>query len=321
VLRAFAGTRSSCDNGATTNARGDVAFACMSTFPERGWNELYSSGGVAGGNLPSWTLGAPTPAGFASTYTPFGPKTTSFAFRWRDGSGWHSADDSAVAAQRILFAHPAAGILELSVDAGTVSAAATLWVDPRGNQVRDARRWTGVTWFGPGGVDGSGRALVTYRTGDPTAGDFRARWLDADDSVGQEFTLPDPSTWSGPVEALAGSGLVFGRAFVVRGGATVVEPVPGWLAPRVERVAVVHGGRGYAFGKVHGDAPCDPTVRLYSADGTACGTVDLFGPGDTCPQVADIGTDGTLLQSIPAGRADESGNPQTVWRWWPGLFR
>jgi hypothetical protein len=322
ILRAFTGSSSGCSGGATASGQGDVAFACISAFPERGWNDLFSPSATPAGSLDSWTLAAPTPIGFVSLYTPFGTQTASFDFAFRDASGWHSTSDSApVTTHRSLFAHSSAGILELWLDDGNGSGPGTRWVDARGTPIRPPRSWRGVTAFGPFGVDATGHALVTYRTSANPTGDLLARWLAPDDTAGTEFTVPDPAGWSGPVEALAASGLVFGRAFVVASGATHTSAVPDWLAPRLERVVVIAGGRGYAFGKMNGDAPSDPTVRVYAQDGTPCGTVDFYGPGDTNPQLAEIGADGTLVQSVPAGRSDANGNPQTLRRWWTGLFR
>ena len=62
-------------------------------------------------------------------------------------------------------------------------------------------------------------------------------------------------------------------------------------------------------------------MQLYATGGTFCGTLSLYGAGDSCPQHADVGIDGTLIQSVPTDHETTVGSKDTLWRWWSGYLR
>ena len=319
VLRTFPSSRWGCSGPATSDGQGDVAFPCVSAFPESGWNDLYSADGRFRGQIHGWSSALPTALGFVSGYTPFGPRENRFEFAWFDGAAWQGATAAdATVAGHWIAANPGTSVLELWDDDAAGGGPATRWVDLRGNALRPPRPWPGVH-FGAAGVDGRGRALVAYSK-DPLGGTF-LRWLEPDDSVGPEFgspsdTLPGP----GEIVPLAGSGVLLNRSWIVRSGATRVESA-GWLQARTEPFAVVNGGRAYAFTATSASPPCSPTVQLYATGGTFCGTLSLYGAGDSCPQHADVGIDGTLIQSVPTDHETTVGSKDTLWRWWSGYLR
>ena len=306
-------TTSCGSGGATSDALGDVAVACLDGRGDRGWNEIFSADGTQHTTIAAWGLAVPTDEGFAAAYRGFGARTARQSFVWFDGAAWQAwSDPDASAPMRGVSARPGKAVLEVAWTDSSGIGATTRWVDAHGTPLQPARAWPDAMTLNVAAIDAVGRALVTYGT--TAAPGIFARWLQPDDTAGPEMPIPGSDAW----EPLAGGGLLYARTSVLRSGATALEPAPSWLASRSEPMAIVNGGRAYAFVSDTTDASqCVATVALVATDGTACGAVTLTSPQASCPQHTSIGPDGTVIQLVPTSQPD----PGSVWRWWSGYLR
>jgi len=306
-------TTSCGSGGATSDALGDVAVACLDGRGDRGWNEVFSADGTQHTTIATWSLAVSTDAGFAAAYRAFGARTARQSFVWFDGAAWQGwSDPDTSAPMRAVSSRPGKSVLEVAWTGSSGIGATTRWVDAHGTPLHPVRAWPDAVTLNVAGIDDLGRALVTYGTA--SAPGIFARWLQPDDTAGPEMQIAGSDGW----EPLAGGGLLYARASILRSGSTALEPAPPWLASHTEPMAIVNGGRAYAFLSDSTDpSGCVATVALVAPDGTACGAVTLASPQAGCPQHTSIGPDGTLIQLVPTSQPD----PGSIWRWWSGYLR
>jgi hypothetical protein len=192
------------------------------------------------------------------------------------------------------------------------------------------------------GVDTLGRGLVMWRTPGDSNG-WSAQWVTRHGtSLTPPFQFMLPQVGYGSLHPLVGGGLALrdGNARWLAqfpSGQADVQHAPAWLANHPgTRLVLVRGQQAHALiprGAETASGGCQPSVLLFTQDGTACGAVQIPElPGACNGREINVGVDGTAVQYletiIPPDVCDEDDicvpsteKPRCSWRWWPGLLQ
>ncbi|SEK24192.1 hypothetical protein SAMN05444354_10175 [Stigmatella aurantiaca] len=192
------------------------------------------------------------------------------------------------------------------------------------------------------GVDTQGRGLLLWQSpGDGNT--WHGQWVEWNGSaVTQPFPFVLPSVANGTLQPLAGGGLALRSnagqwTAVFPSGQAAIQPAPAWLADHPgTQLVLIRGQQAHALipppATVEGIG-CQPSLLLFTQDGTACGAVQFPALQDTCSgRQLNVGVDGTVVQYVetlvPPEVCDEDDacspsneKEQCAWRWWPGLLR
>jgi hypothetical protein len=193
------------------------------------------------------------------------------------------------------------------------------------------------------GVDVNGRAVVILDGG---PGRIDAVWVDENGKVATPvFNIlkgfqPGPSTWFETSTLVAG-GLALRRMdaaasslFDPRRSSQWIamlpsaqprtDPVPDWLAQRPDTIMeLARGRKAYAFLPWEKDeAVCNQQVEILSVSGASCGKLDFPIAGTPCrTRELRLGSDGTVLQKLPADREQGSSVSTCTLRYWPAALK
>jgi hypothetical protein len=193
------------------------------------------------------------------------------------------------------------------------------------------------------GVDVNGRALVILDGG---PGRIDAVWLDENGKLATPvFNIlqgfqPGPSTWFETSTLVAG-GLALRRMdaeastpsaprrssqwiAMLPSAQPRMDPVPDWLAQRPDtNMELARGRKAYAFVPWEKDeAVCGQRVEILAVSGAACGKLDFPIDGRPCrTRELRVGSDGTVLQKLPADREQGSNVFTCTLRYWPAALK
>jgi hypothetical protein len=191
------------------------------------------------------------------------------------------------------------------------------------------------------GVDTQGRGLLLWQNpGDGNTG--HGQWVEWNGSaVTPPFQFVLSSEFNGTLHPLSGGGLALQNqagqwTAMFPSGQAASQPAPAWLANHPgTRLVLIRGRQAHALipppETVEGIG-CQPSLLLFTQDGTACGAVQFPAlQGDCAGRQLNVGVDGTAVQLveriIPPEVCDEDGacepsreKEKCAWRWWPGLL-